>query len=619
MRTGARRLMLLLGLLVLTESCLFQNEPLKPNSSPYIVSVNPEVYDIDLNAPLDTVTLRITGGDPDYDQLRYRFVLIDTATGGIDSVYCNTNRFRFEARKGGFYRVQGRVYDNEHYVSRDWYIRVFQEANERPPVIIGYVPDTDSISCVIGNTMEFRLSVDDDNLATCLYTFLVDDVVDPYYRFIRTPRFLHRFGENGIFKVTGLVWDGEYGDTMNWYVKVIGDPDLIPPSAITDLEGWTGMDAGTVNLQWTAPGDDGEEGRCSIYRVRTFTIPILTEEDWLEASPKNGAPEPGVSGTPETMVIDKLNPGTNMYVVVRGMDDFGNLGPISNCIRLLVRGFDADGYVRDAASFLPLEDMVVSSSGVVDSTDENGYYLLKNLPMYADFTRVRDEKISGEPGNYYDYENPMNGMNDNLTIDYLLVPVLGMADLVIKTSYDNGNFLNFFKNMAGITGKFGMPTIFRGWNHWPLKVFNPQREWEGMDIDSLAQVGMDCWEAATGLVLFEGVATPEEADVQIVYYETEQDNHYFITTEVNPDGTPKKREIRIFLTNHLSPITIIGKMIFAHELGHVMGLGHSLDTGHLMLGFTSPWVDEPSSDEANLIKVIYHQPAIFDGANILDD
>jgi subtilisin family serine protease len=112
-------------------------------------------------------------------------------------------------------------------------------------------------------------------------------------------------------------------------LKLIADPDSISPGDVADL---TVIDVASnwAQLQWTAPGDDGNTGTPSSYDVRFSTMPISDEAAWDAATPVAGAPDPGAAGTVETMQVAGLDVSTMYYFAVRAKDEYGNMGGLSN-------------------------------------------------------------------------------------------------------------------------------------------------------------------------------------------------------------------------------------------------------------------------------------------------
>ena len=588
-----------------TASCIFQNSPLAPNQPPTILSYAPEITFFTLTAP-DSCSFTLTAFDPDGDELRYSWLL-------GDSVISSKETAVFRAGRAGEYTIRGTARDGERRASRDWHVTVVSK-DDLPPRIEWYYPEQKMVACAVGDTIEFHMRATDDHPASLQYMYRLNgDMLHS-----GSPDLVNRFMERGEFVLDGIAWDGQNGDTVSWNVNVIGFPDTIPPAAITDLSGSPGDLDGTIRLEWTAPGDDGTEGRAASYIVRTSIYPIVTEDDWRQAEGKIGEPVPSVAGTREQMTIRNLVSAGYVFVTMRAVDDFFNLSPLGNCIKAAIRGIDIGGRVRDARSGEGLPGVLVSSGIRSATSAADGSYFLQNVPSYATAVTARDELVSGQPGAYYDIAMPMPKITQLISLDFNMIGVFGLVNTVPPDQYE-GRFILFFKGMTKTAGDYGLPTVYRGWNHWPVTVYNPPFVWRGIDLQAAATGALADWETSTGADLFIEVESQESADV-VIYYDTTADyRHHVSTPAYNSDGTPKLREIWIYTLNTEVPISIYSHMVFTHELGHVIGLDHSRNSGHLMVGLTTPQAHHPTTDEINLVKCLYNYKNIFDFGCVLEE
>jgi len=105
-----------------------------------------------------------------------------------------------------------------------------------------------------------------------------------------------------------------------------GDP--APPSQITDLR-LSNPWPHAVTLVFTAPGDDGDQGRVESYEVRMAPVEI-TETTWESAEVVEVDQEPKEAGFVESIRVTDLVPETQYHFAVRGRDNAGKLGPVSN-------------------------------------------------------------------------------------------------------------------------------------------------------------------------------------------------------------------------------------------------------------------------------------------------
>ncbi len=104
--------------------------------------------------------------------------------------------------------------------------------------------------------------------------------------------------------------------------------DTTPPAAITSLT-VTSAAIYTANLQWTAPGDDGNTGTATQYQIKKYTQPI-TEANWAAAELLTSIPQPQIAGSIQSMVAQNLSPYTHYYFAIKALDDNNNTSLMSN-------------------------------------------------------------------------------------------------------------------------------------------------------------------------------------------------------------------------------------------------------------------------------------------------
>lgn len=105
-------------------------------------------------------------------------------------------------------------------------------------------------------------------------------------------------------------------------------PDTTAPAAIVDLRSSRILPT-SLRLNWTAPGDDGEEGRAAEYDIRLSTSAI-TNDNWQDAPRLPDPPVPLPALQNERVTVNGLLPGTLYYFVVVSEDEVGNRSGISN-------------------------------------------------------------------------------------------------------------------------------------------------------------------------------------------------------------------------------------------------------------------------------------------------
>lgn len=105
--------------------------------------------------------------------------------------------------------------------------------------------------------------------------------------------------------------------------------DITPPATVTDLVATTSSGDSSVELSWTAPGDDGHQGAVTAYILKASTNEI-TEANWDALPPLPLHFQPGIAGAIEHVSLRMTDPGLMYYFGLKAADEVQNLSPLSN-------------------------------------------------------------------------------------------------------------------------------------------------------------------------------------------------------------------------------------------------------------------------------------------------
>jgi chitodextrinase len=98
------------------------------------------------------------------------------------------------------------------------------------------------------------------------------------------------------------------------------------PSAAFAQSAWN-----SVQLTWTAPGDDSLSGTAAQYDLR-YATSAITAGNFTSATRVTGMPAPGAPGTSESTTVTGLQPATTYWFAIKTGDDAGNWALISNVV-----------------------------------------------------------------------------------------------------------------------------------------------------------------------------------------------------------------------------------------------------------------------------------------------
>jgi len=142
---------------------------------------------------------------------------------------------------------------------------------------------------------------------------------------------LENLPENEIVKLEIVAFDELDQASLPAYqeVQILGEIiDNVPPSQIDDITtGSVSMNSFQIN--WTAPGNDGNIGTSSYYIIKVHTENI-TESNWEIIDEYEQSMIPLEAGNEETLFILDLQPLTDYYVGIKASDEAENISLLSN-------------------------------------------------------------------------------------------------------------------------------------------------------------------------------------------------------------------------------------------------------------------------------------------------
>lgn len=104
--------------------------------------------------------------------------------------------------------------------------------------------------------------------------------------------------------------------------------DEVAPNAVTDLSAGT-LSSNSIELTWTAPGDDGGSGTVTGYDIR-YSTSSITESNWEAASKCDNEPLPQIAGSSESFTVAGLFSSTMYYFALKSFDERPNYSLLSN-------------------------------------------------------------------------------------------------------------------------------------------------------------------------------------------------------------------------------------------------------------------------------------------------
>lgn len=578
-----KRLLILIGLVAAVIGGCGDNDPTSIERPPQVNGFEPEEQVLSAFVG-DTLRFSVSASDPDHSLITQSFML-------GDSLVTTGDHWTYVVRDTGEVKVRALVTDGSFTSRVEWNLRRVIPTNH-PPVIVEFHPVESAPRLIIDNALEFALLATDEDDDSLSYFFTVDGELVS-----RKPHFLYTALEIEDRVVTGVVGDGEFFQSKTWNLKVTDVPDDDPPAQIPVTSIETGAEPGEISLAWVAVGEDGFDGVASVYHVRTSPSPIVDEVEWDRASIRPRVPAPAASGQTMSMIVDGLTPARFSYVAVRAEDDFGNLSPLHAAVGAYTRGMRVTGNVFDAVSGEPLSGVSVRLAHFATTSAIDGGFEFIELPPVDGDLIARDDPDDGEVGAYYDFRETYEIIHN----DYLPLYLLPNKTL---TTTEYGGFRQF---LLALIEQDGIP-LRHNQRRWalPINVYVPPFQANGLDYRQVVVEVLEELEPYLGFDLFEVVDQPPDLGVNVEFSGSISVDHY-VTTERTSDYYPVKGRVRfrtVYAPNTITPF----KKIIRHEFGHAMGLKHSVDVKHLMVGGVFPSATTFTDDEVSVIRALFNIP-----------
>ncbi len=151
-------------------------------------------------------------------------------------------------------------------------------------------------------------------------------------------------------------------EVPNWsglsnVVNAATGSEQVAPAVLADLA-VEGVTSGSVELSWTATGDDGAAGTAATYDIR-YSTSAITGANWGAASQAAGEPAPKASGAAESFVVSDLDPSVTYYFAINVADEVPNWSGLSNVVSA-----ETDPEQEAPTALADLAVMVVSANSI---------------------------------------------------------------------------------------------------------------------------------------------------------------------------------------------------------------------------------------------------------------
>lgn len=149
-------------------------------------------------------------------------------------------------------------------------------------------------------------------------------------------------GSSESMTITGLSGNTKYyfaikvaDEVPNWsglsnIPSVTTSNETTSPAAVSNLLA-SNATGNSIQLTWTAPGDDGNSGTATAYDIRLSTSNI-NSGTFNSATIISNLPTPKAAGQPETLIVSGLDQEVTYYFALKTVDEAANWSDLSNVV-----------------------------------------------------------------------------------------------------------------------------------------------------------------------------------------------------------------------------------------------------------------------------------------------
>ena len=390
--------------------------------------------------------------------------------------------------------------------------------------------------------------------------------------------------------------------------------DTTRPAPVTDAALTATPDGGEIRLEWTAPHDDSLAERVAGYEIRlAYTSGYDPENFWGTATPVSDPPTPAEPGTRERYTIKDPRRTRDLYVGIRSIDEGGNLSLPGELATIHVPGYTFAARCIDVFTKLPVEGLAVTLSTGPSYhyvTDASGRFT-HDGELDGGLTHI--EILTGSSPSAYHTVNQSFVLEGDSVHTFFMIPVEPVNAAWVP------NLLALFKRMADISsptdgaagGSSTVPQILAKWHHRPVPTYIPPfTNDQGIDYQGQAKAAAARWMEKTGEPLFVPVESPPDTGIIVTYKPRAEMGQGIGVTMLTrgDDGHPLRTDVWV-VDEASDPFVVY--MIFLHEFGHTIPLGHVDDPAFLMF-VGQPIPGDASDDEVRVVQLLESLPTRID-------